>query len=113
MFFKTFFRKSATGGKASSALVFGPFLSLWNSRLRGELDENDGGDDVVRIGGGKRALNAEEGGGGGGMLLKVFVLVGVPSASGEASPMELAWSPSNRYDESTSMEESIIMTRKI
>ena len=31
-------------------------------RLRGELDENDGGDDVVRIGGGKRALNAEEGG---------------------------------------------------
>ena len=40
MFFKTFFRKSATGGKASSALVFGPFLSLWNSLLRGELDEN-------------------------------------------------------------------------
>ena len=47
------------------------------------------------------------------MLLKAFALVGVPSASGEASPIELAWSPSNRYDESTSMEESIVVAKKI
>ena len=64
-------------------------------------------------GGSKRALNAEEGTRR-RHVTESAVLVGVPLYSGDlASPIELAWSPSNRYDESTSMDESIFEPRDI